>query len=262
MRFFSTWWILSDTEMCGLAERYQRYGGSSCLYLMCINYTLGKNIQGETVASLFGVHLVLKVGTQLPQRRQSSHLVRPQVLCYSSLLNHPTNCEFQINVLAVSQDFKYFNCYETCVAAFKYHWNVTIVSIGVLWVLSSLFSRLHVNHKHIKICHVIFNPIKIALNCTSVIDSHDALRRIGPSHLASSQRRRQLMFPETSDAARQVTLRDTMRRDASVKASKTGYVRRTSREKATNGWKFLLSLNVMLNYLITFHSWKIYFVLW
>ena len=43
------------------------------------------------------------------------------------------------------------------------------------------------------------------------------------------------MFPETSDAARQVTLRDTMRRDASVKASKTGYVRRTSREKATHG---------------------------
>jgi hypothetical protein len=69
----------------------------------------------------------------------------------------------------------YFNSYKTSVAAFKYHQSLTNVSICILRVLSSLFSRQHVKHKHIKISHVILNPIKRGLNCNTVISNHDAL---------------------------------------------------------------------------------------
>ena len=93
-------------------------------------------------------------------------------------------------------------------------------------MFSSLFSGLHVYYKHTKTIHVIFNPIKTGLNCIPVIDNHAARRRLGPLYLPYSQRPRQLMFPETSDAAHKLT-----RRDASVKASKTGHVHGISREK-------------------------------
>jgi hypothetical protein len=88
---------------------------------------------------------------------------------------------------------------------------------------------------------VIFNPIKKGLNYIAAIDNNDARRRLCLLHLPYSQRPRQLMFPETSGAAHQVTRR---KRESQQERSRTWNQPWDSNKWLKNSAKFKRNLKV------------------